>query len=171
LLNNTVGFYYGHRCDLTVTVISDKFIKYNEGLSEFFTFTVLESSEDTRFLSYWTFPYIYRFDGTGLGQARVDNCKRGVATSSFYCASIISSRIAWPEVQLKYNQTHGMYKFTLSNLICPKTNKGIGDSGYHIKFQLDVPVSSYVPDIAMSKNLTYKFTGLKYRMIKTIIAN
>ncbi len=44
--------------------------------------------------------------------------------------------MTWPEVKIPVNSTHGMYKFSILNLVCPRTNKGIGNEGYHLKFKL-----------------------------------
>ncbi len=52
-LNNTPGFYYSHRCDLSIKIVSTKFLNYNYGNTERFMFTILESSEESRFLNYF----------------------------------------------------------------------------------------------------------------------
>ncbi len=52
-LSNTPGFYYSHRCDLSITIVSTKFLNYNYGNTERFMFTILESSEESRFLNYF----------------------------------------------------------------------------------------------------------------------
>ena len=62
-----------------------------------------------------------------------------------------------------------MYKFKLRNIVCPQSGTGIGESGYHIKFEFAVAFNE--TSSKMSKILTYRFKGLKYRIVNEIFTN
>jgi hypothetical protein len=64
-----------------------------------------------------------------------------------------------------------MYKFTLTNLICPSQKVGTGPGGYHIKFRIDMPFNDASSDIKLSNTVTFQFTNLLHRVTNQISVN
>lgn len=84
----------------------------------------------------------------------------------FYCVKVLDL----PSSRFQYNSTHYMYKFSLTNIVCPSQSYGTGTDGYHAKFRVDVPFSGS-PDIRMSATQSFRFTNLLHRVTSKVTAN
>jgi hypothetical protein len=96
--------------------------------------TIVEGNSGVRFLDYYKGANIWTDKNLQQLNTNINNCKRGSITETFYCVDIPSSS-AYP-FKLQYNTTHYMYKFTITNILCPTQSVGTGIGGYHVKIKI-----------------------------------